>query len=196
MLALRFHPPANIERYLWAELVYIPFVLSAAWSFGVWSWQYAAVYCLFTVPILYAVCRIAWDCLRDRRWHLRPIAICFVLAGILTRMAFLGAGKPLGRFMVISLVEGFILAWAGVLTAFTAPYTRHPDLLFPLAMLWLVQAAYSFGWTLNFKEWGKLNWLVPPCVATAAFLVLAWRLRVPHEMPRMREGQGRGTAVL
>jgi hypothetical protein len=177
MAAIKQQPPANLARYLWAQLVYIPFIWATNAWWGDRSWQYATVYCLFTTRILYAVCRITLDCLRTRRWRLRALAVSFILAAVLTRIAFLGIPKPLSGFLAISLAEGFVLAWAGTLTAFTAPYTERPDLIFPLAAFWLVQALYDYGWVLNFKDWTALNWTVPPLMGCAAFGVLAWRLR-------------------
>jgi len=182
MLAIRQRAPANIERYLWAVLVYIPFVWVGHSWYGDWSWQYAAIYTFFTAMILWCVCHITLDCLRTRHWRLRAAGITFILAASLTKLAYLGGPKPVSGYLAISLAEGFILAWAGTLTAFLAPYVKRPDLIFPLAVFWLVQAGYSFGWTLNWKEWEEINWLVPPALGICCFSWLAYRLRaVPVE---------------
>jgi hypothetical protein len=92
-------------------------------------------------------------------------------------MAFLGVPKPVDGFAVISLVEGFFLVWCGSLCAFLAPYTRHPDLVFPLAVFWLALALYDFGWVLHGHVWDRINWLVPPALGMATFSLLALRLR-------------------
>lgn len=177
MAAIRQHPPANIARYLWYVLLEIPFLWCGGAAYGDWSWQYAAIYCVFTALILCAIVRIAWDCLRDRRYRLRPIAICFILAAVLTKIAILGVSGRVSGFLAISLAEGFVLAWAGSLTAFAAPYRQRPDLYFPLAVLWLCQSAFAFGWVLNFKGWGEfINWTVPPLLGCLAFGWLVLRL--------------------
>jgi len=182
MLAIWRRAPANIERYLWAVLVYIPFVWWGHYWYGDWAWQYAAIYSLFTGVILWCVCRITLDCLRERHYRARAVAITLITALMLARLSYMGTARPLGAWAWISLSEGFVLAWAGTLTAFLAPYMRRPDLIFPLAVFWLAQAGYSFGWTLNWKEWQEANWLVPPALGTCCFSWLAYRLRaVPRE---------------
>jgi hypothetical protein len=99
------------------------------------------------------------------------------VASSLTKLAYLGCPKPVNGYLAISLAEGFVLAWAGTLTVFLAPYMRRPDLIFPLGVFWLAQAGYSFGWTLNWREWQEINWLVPPALGICCFSWLAYRLR-------------------
>lgn len=182
MWAIWGRAPANIERYLWAELVYIPFVWVVHLWVGDWHPIYACTYVLFTAMILWQICHITLDCLKSRHYRLRAAGITFILAATLTKLAYLGGPKPVSGYLAIALIEGFILAWTGTLTIFLAPYTKRPDLIFPLAVFWLVLAAYDFGWTLNWREWERINWLVPPAFGIACFSWLAYRLRaVPVE---------------
>jgi hypothetical protein len=185
MLAIRNHPPANVERYLWAVLAQIPFCLAANAWWGIWSVEYAAVYVFFTGLILWCICRIALDCLRERQYRLRAAAIMFILAVMLVKMAFTGLPRPVDGFAMISLIEGFVLAWCGSLCAFLAPYTRRPDLIFPLAVFWLALALYDFGWVLHGRMWDRINWLVPPALGVCCFSLLAWRLRAKVAVGRV-----------
>lgn len=182
--ALKNHPPENLARYLWASLVYIPFIWAAHVAWDDWDWRYAATYCLFTAAILYCVCRIAWDCVRDRRYRLRPIAICFILAAVLTKLAKLDLH---GQWGWISLAEGFLLLWAGILVAFSGAWRPRWDLYVPLGIFWVLQGGYSLGWAIHGKLWESINWLVPPAMGCLCFSWLAWRLRWPSEHPVRRQ---------
>jgi hypothetical protein len=176
MAGILKHPPANLGWYLWAELVSIPFFLCSAWAFGVYSVAYAVVYCLLTALIFLTIARLAWDCLESRRYRFRALGVALTFSIVLTRIAFIGISKPFSGYLVISLAEGLILAWAGILAVFTAPYTRRPDLTFPLGALWLGQACYRLGWALNFSVWQEINWVIPPMLGLACYSFLAWRL--------------------
>jgi hypothetical protein len=178
MAALQRNPPANLARYLWAQLASIPFIFCTAWAFGVWSRLYTAVYAVFTGLILCCVILIVLDCLSGRRYRFRAAMISFLLAGMLAKLALGGVLRPMSGSLTISIGEGFVLAWAGILCLFLAPYARRPDLIFPLGALWMVQAAYRFGWSINFARWQEVNWIFPPAIGCVIFSLLAWRLRV------------------
>jgi hypothetical protein len=177
MAGLLKNPPANLARYLWAQLVYIPFVFCSAWYFGIWSRAYAAVYVLFTSLILVAIVRIAIDSLSSREYRFRAAVVALILAAVLTKMAFTSVQRPLPWYLAINLGEGFILSWAGILCLFVTPYTRRPDLIFPLGTLWMCQACFRFGWTINWAHWQTLNWTVPPVLGCLTFSFVAYRLR-------------------
>lgn len=134
------------------------------------------IFGVFTTAILVAATSITALLLRQSHNQLRAIVACGVFVLILARAAYLGTAKPLTVFVAVSLVEGFVLAWNGMLLAFLAPYTKRPDLYFPLAVFWLVQAYYCFGWTIKLREWEALNWMVSPVLGLLFFSVLAWRL--------------------
>lgn len=180
MAGLLRHPPRRLAAYLWAELVYIPFVLCAAWYFGIWSKVYASIYVFFTAFILYAIIRFTLDCLRSRQYRLRAVAIALLFAAVLTKMAIAGVSRPLSGYAAINLGEAFVLAWAGILCLFVSPYMKRPDLIFPLGALWACQSAFRFGWSINFSHWVALNWLIPPMLGCLAFSFLAYRLSFPQ----------------
>ena len=183
LLALRQNPPTSLRRYLWAQLVYIPFVWAAGWLWGDWNWRYAAVYAGFTVVILLAILGVIREQLTAWRYPARLAGMTFLLGMVLTRGAFVGAKASFDGYGAISLGEGFFLSWAGILAAFVAPYTKRPDITFTLGMLWIVQAGYDFGWLLHGRLWQEWNWLVPPLTGMVAFSLLAWRLRaVPRAL--------------
>lgn len=173
MAAIKRRAPANIERYFWCVLAEIPFLWVVNAWYGDRSLTYACTYALFTAIILYAIVRIALDCLRTRRYKLRSVSIAFIFALLFARLAFLDASGP---YLAINIGEEFVLVLAGILTAFSSPYTSRPDLYFILGVFWLCQAGFSLGWVLNWQEWQDANWLVPPAMACVAFSVLSWRL--------------------
>jgi hypothetical protein len=178
VLALLQNPPTSLRRYLWAQLVYVPFVWAAYYVFGEWSVGYAVIYCIFTVIILLSVVGIVTDCVSAWRHPARLAGSAFLLAMVLTRKAFTGVSGHLDGYEAITLAEGFFLSWAGTLATFTAPYTKRPDLVFPLGMFWMIQAAYDFGWTLHGHLWDAVNWVIPPAMGVICFTFLAWRLYV------------------
>jgi hypothetical protein len=177
MTAIRRQAPANIERYLWWFLIEIPIGWAVHSWYGDWSPIYAFTYCLFDGIILLCACRIAIDCLRTRRYRLRAAALVLILALAVTRTVFLEAVQPLDRFLVISLVEGFVLVWAGTLALFAGAYTKYPGLYCALGVFWLCQAWYSLGWVMDWKALEEFNWLIPPATGFLCFSWLAWRLK-------------------
>lgn len=177
MEAIRRHPPARLAAFFWAQLLYIPPVLCSAWYFGVWSWQYLAVFSLFTAVIIWSTSRLTWALLKTRQNRLRPAAATFLVALVMARIAWIGTVQPRSSFLAISIAEGFTLAWNGSLLSLLAPYTRRPDLYFPLALLWLCQSCWAFGWSLNWQMLASWNWVLPPLMGLLAFSFLAWRLK-------------------
>lgn len=176
--AIKRQAPANIEPYLWVIAVQILGNTAVHLGYGDWSWQYLCTYAGFDAFILWFVCRITLDCLSTRERRFRACVAVLILAACLTKLAFLGAQGHVDRFLAISLVEGFILVWAGTLTLFAGAHTRRPDLYCTLGAFWLAQAWYSFGWTIKFQEWADINWVLPPLMAIGCFGYLARRLRL------------------
>lgn len=186
ILALRQRAPLSIYAYLLAQLIYIPPVMLVVWLLGVWSPWYALVYVVFTLPILASIAWIVSDVLLERHYRLRPLAIALVLALMLGRIAYFGLGRPVTYFDWINLALGVLLATAGIVTAYTAPYLARCDLALILSLLWLGQSISCFGWALHL--WERWNFLLDPAMGIVAFSLLAWRLRGPSERSvRVRE---------
>lgn len=181
MRAIRQQPPANISRYLWAVLLQIPTLWVVHLKYGDDSLEYASYYVLCAVAILYTVWRIAINALAGRKYRLRATAIMFILALTLTRIASLDMQ---GQWAWISLGEGFLLIWAGLLTAFAGVHRPRRDLYFTLGFFWILQGGYSLGWSIAWKEWQPYNWLVPPLMAIGCFCWLARRLRLSSLVSR------------
>lgn len=175
MRAIWQRPPVNLARYLWAVLLQIPTLWLVHYWYGDESAEYAAYYVLFTGFILYTIWRIAIDAMIGQRYRLRATAIMFVLALTLTRVASLDMH---GQWAWISLSEGFLLLWAGLLTAFAGVHRPRRDLYFTLGFFWIAQGGYSLGWSVAWKDWADYNWLVPPLMAIGCFGYLARRLRL------------------
>jgi hypothetical protein len=188
VLALSQRPPTRLKLYLLAQLVYVPFVWAAYYLWDEWSVGYAAVYVAFTVLILLAIVGIVMDFLADWRYPARLAGSTFLLAMVIARIAFLGSQERFSDYGAISLTEGFFLAWAGTLALFAAPYTKRPDFIFPLGLLWIAQAAYDFGWMLHGRLWDAWNWIVPPGMCVCCFLFLAARLAWTRQRPSATAG--------
>ena len=179
ILAISQHPPANIARYLWCVLAEIPFLWVVHSWYGDESYIYVCTYLLFTTLILLAICRIAINSLKGRKYRLRAIAITFLLALVPLKLALLDMH---GQWAWVSVSEGFVLCWAGSLTMFSGAYRPIWDLYVPLGAFWCLQSLYCFGWSIKWQEWAELNWVLPPLMAIGCFSWLAYRLRaVPRE---------------
>jgi len=159
--------------------------MGAAWSYGIWSPAYAIVYTLATLPILGCIALITWESIEDRPYRLRPLALSFLLALTLARIAFVGLGRAATGYDWVNLVLGGYLAWMGALIGFAAPYARRWDLSLILGLFWIFQAFSSFGWTMNRWRW---NWTLDPSGAIVAFLLIALRLRRPRNHGSMATG--------
>ena len=175
ILALKQRAPLSVYAYLLAELVYIPPVMLAAWLLGIWSPWYAAIYVLFTLPILLAILWIVHDVLLEVHADAKPVAIAFILAIIPGRMSYLEIHRPVTRFDWINLIFGVALMWAGTLVGYAAKHIERWDLGLILAILWILQAVSFFGWTIHL--WEKWNFVIDPVLGIVAFSLLAWRTR-------------------
>lgn len=80
----------------------------------------------------------------------------------------------MSRLGWISLVEGVVLLWAGMLASFLAPYTAEWRIALTLGLFWMSQALYDFGWVLHGHYWDRVNWIVPPATGILAFLLIGW----------------------
>ena len=175
MRAIWQRPPVNLARYLWAVLLQIPTLWIVHLRYGDESLEYASYYVLFTAAILYTIWRIAIDAMIGRRYRLRATAIMFILALTLTRIASLDMH---GQWAWISLGEGFLLLWAGLLTAFAGVHRARRDLYFTLGCFWILQGGYSLGWSIQADAWREYNWMVPQIMAIGCFVWIARRLRL------------------
>jgi len=182
LAALRLPAPDSLRRYLWCHLATIPFVWGGGLLFGDWSITYAAIYCACSGLILVSIGSIAWECLNGRHFRARTAAIALILALCLGKLA----SSETSGLGWISLVEGVILFWAGMIVGFTAPYIQRWDIALTLSLFWMAQALYSFGWTLHGHLWDRWNWTVPPLTGIAAFSIIAWRLRAQMRQLRRR----------
>ena len=174
-LALLRLPPANIARYLWAVLFEVPFL----WVINAWhgdqSYLYALTYGAFTAIILACILRIAWDSMRGQPYRLRIVVISLLLASVFAGIA---RYEMEGQFAWITLCEGFLLLWAGIVASFAGAYRPRWDLYVPMGCFWMAQSLFDFGWCLHGQRWEAVNWLVPPGMAFVFFLYLAWRLGI------------------
>jgi len=184
ILALRQRAPLSILGYIFAQLVSLPPIWLGAWLLGIWSPWYAAIYVLFTLPILAAILWIVHDVLLELHAGIRAIAVAFILAVILARIAFVGLSHAPTGYDWLNLVLGAYLAWAGILVGTASAYIERWDLGLILGCLWLGQSVSCFGWTLHL--WANLNWILDPLLGVTAFLLIAWRCRIPTMQYRQR----------
>jgi hypothetical protein len=176
---------AKLCGYFAAFNLNLLLLIAALWLYG-WGPAYAWVYVLSSVPIFLAIAAICKESLLTREHKARAIAIGFILALAIGHLAHVGIVRPVTVYDWISLTEGTLLVWAGIVLGFSAAYIKRWDLAIILAIMWLAQALFSFGYVLHFDwpEWLEANWYVPQSICIVGFSLIAWRVRAKlHSRP-------------
>lgn len=174
--ALRHPMTRSVGAYLLAQLAGL-IGIEASWRFIGPGRIYGAVYVALTALVFATIGWIVWECLRTARYRARCVAVGMLLAAAFARLAFLGLGRQAEWFDWIAIVEGALLIWSGVLAGMSAPYTRLPDVMAGLSVLWLAQALIAFGYVLHWPLWVSVDVYARAVVAIAGFLFIGWRLQ-------------------
>jgi hypothetical protein len=147
-------------------------------AFYGWGSAYAWVYSLTSLPIFAAIGWITWASLGSREHRLRAVAIGFILALTVGHLTYAEIARPTA-YDWITLIEGVLLVWAGTLLGFAAIYSERKDIAVILAVLWLCQALFSFGYVLHWgwPNWMEANFYVPQAICIAGFSLIGWRIR-------------------
>lgn len=164
--------------YFAAFSVNLAALIVTFWLYG-WGPAYAWVYSLSSVPIFLTIAAICWESLSTREYRFRAIALGFILAIVIGRLTYAGLARTASAYDGIMLIEGVLLVWAGTVLGFAASYSRRADIALTLAILWLVQALFSFGFVLHWDwpSWTAANWYLPEVICLAGFSLIGWRLR-------------------
>lgn len=142
-----------------------------AWLAGTSSITYRIVYSLLTAFILLAVARIVTEAISEKQNSWRGAALAGVLAITLGRLAWVGM-PAIKYYSVIGIVEGVCLFWAGICLGYLAAHTHRWDIALTLAILWILQALFRFGFYLHYPTWMAFNWRIPPVLAASAFVII------------------------
>jgi hypothetical protein len=146
-----------------------------------WGSAYAWVYSLTSLPIFAAIAWITWASLGSREHRLRAVATSFILSVTIGHLVFVEIARPTA-YDWITLIEGVLLVWAGTLLGFAATYSERKDIAVILAVLWLCQALFSFGYVLHFDwpEWLAMNFWMPQSICLLAFSFILWQIKKPY----------------
>lgn len=178
----------KLVLYFAAQVLYIPFVWGTYLTVGLGR-LYGVVYSIATGMVLLSVAGIAWESLYARKYRAQVIALTFILASAATETVYLELHRRADWFDWVLLVEGGILLWAGTLLACMAGHWKRSVSLFGLAIYWIFEAAFDFGFCMNWPRWLPLNAWVPPAAAALAYsLILAGLLsrQRPNSQPAVR----------
>ena len=177
--------PRPLKFYFWSQLLQgIVGVLSYV-HWGNLSHAYLAVYIVVTVPILASALYIGWKALegplgqpeRPFRDRLPLLAIPLILAAALCREAY-PTHAPENAFQWANVAQAFVLAVAGMLAGYSAPYCKSAS-VGVLGVLWVFQAVASLGYSLHLVEWQRLNAHVPAllCITFFSLVGIIQRLK-------------------
>jgi hypothetical protein len=167
--------PKRLFWYFVWQLVYTLAVFTtASFIFPDTSWQYALVFSIFTVPILWCVVRLTLEALEAHKARWLALATGILAAYALGWLAYRGLAKPMAYYDWIALAEGAVVSFAGVSSGLALPYVARKRVLGVLATLWLAQSVWQFGFPLHIhsEAWLRLNWYIPSTLCVVAFLAI------------------------
>jgi hypothetical protein len=183
--------PRPLRLYFCAQLVQgVVGVLSYV-HWGNLTNTYLAVYSLTTAPILATALYIGWQALqgpsdtpaRTFRERVPFLGIPLILAAALCREAY-PTHAPDNLFQWVNVIQAFLLAIAGMLAGYAAPYCVNKGSLLVLGTLWVAQAVASLGYSLHLIEWQRINSWLPASLCIVAFSLVGviQRLKAAREI--------------
>jgi hypothetical protein len=166
-----------LYQYFFAQTVYTIVIWPLHWAVGTSSHLYAWAYSILTAFILMSVCRIAIESIQSKQNSWRGAAIAAVVALTLGHFAWTGMPTPIRYYSMIGVIEGTVLLWAGIVVGALAPWAERWGIALTLAVLWVAQTAWRFGFYLHLHDWLRFNWIVSPLLPTVAFAIIGLSLR-------------------
>jgi hypothetical protein len=174
-----------LKAYFRAQLVYT-LLLGVLLAVNAEPWIYEMWFTVLTLCILVTATGFLWECLKehDAKWIV--LIQSLVLPNVLIVGAYNGLKASTERipsYIWISLGMSAILMTLGIALSTVAILTER-KLRVPavtLSLLWLMQGAYQYGFSLAYQShehlWRLINEFVPATLVIVAFLVIGWRQR-------------------
>lgn len=165
--------------YFFTKVLANVVLFSLALLLGDTSTLYAWAYACLTGLILVAMGIIAWQAIWRISGSLKLLGIPLALAFGLGRLAYAGMAVPLRFAGWIHLIEGCGLFLCAMLVGCAAPYSRRADVLLILSLWWVTLGTFRLGFWMHVSDphWLALNWVVPPWLGVAGFLLVGWRVK-------------------
>ena len=173
----RREQPLWLFCYVGAMMVAMPLEWTTKWQFGLDSQAYLWVWAFCTSLVLLSILCAVWEHIRLARFRLRGVFIAGVIAFVPARMSYLADPGTYTLADKLVTAEGFLLLLAGLLVGMTANTSERPDISRILAMLWILQSAFDWGWILHWPYWNEASWVLGPSLGLAAFAAIAYCLR-------------------
>lgn len=175
-LLSRKEQPLWLFFYVGAMMLAMAAEWPVKWEFGAASQAYLWTWVCSTALVLVFVAVAVWEHIRLLRYKLRAFAVASLIALVPARMSYLGDWGHHTLTDKLITAEGFLLLLAGLLVGGAAPHTRRPDLSLIVALFWIGQSTFDWGWILHWPAWNAASWILGPSMGIVAFLLLAWRL--------------------
>ena len=173
----RREQPLWLFFYVGAMMVAMPLEWTTKWEFGPGSQAYLWVWAFCTGLVLLAVFCVVWEHIRLAQFRLRGIVLAGLVAFAPARMSYLADTGAYTLADKLVAVEGFLLLLAGLLVGMTANTSERSAISRILAMLWILQSAFDWGWILHWPYWNEASWQVGPTLGLASFAAIAYCLR-------------------
>ena len=157
------------------------------WQFGPGSQAYLWVWAFCTGLVLLSILCAVWEHIRLARFRLRGVVIAGVIALVPARMSYLADPGAYTLADKLVTAEGFLLLLAGLLVGMTANHSERPDISRILAMLWILQSAFDWGWILHWPYWNEASWVLGPSLGLAAFAAIAWQLSIVNKIQTCKD---------
>lgn len=171
------------EQPLWLFFYVGAMMMTAAlewptkWEFGPDSQAYFAVWAFCTGLVLLAVFCVVWEHIRLAQFRLRGVVLAGLIALIPARMGYLADPGTYTAADKLVTAEGSLLLLAGLLVGATANRSERPAISRILAVLWMLQSAFDWGWILHWPEWNEASWVLGPSLGLVSFAAIAYCLR-------------------
>ena len=173
-----------IANLLYELVTEIPLVIG-----GDQSRAYAITYAVCTTIWLVMAVGIAIHSLCHHPYPRRRFGVSIMFAIVLGRMVEVGLHHPPSFTDWILLIQGGVLFACGQSIGDAAFYARryaHDCVQVILAILWLLQAAFFWGYLLSLPEVLAIaiGWWVPTALCVIGFLLIAFCLKREEVMRR------------
>ena len=174
-----------LKAYFRAQLIYT-LLLGVLLAVNAEAWIYEMWFTVLTLCILVTAMGFLWECLKEHQVKWIVLIQSLVLPNVLIVGAYNGLKVSTGiipSYIWISLGMSAILMTLGIALSTVAILTER-KLRVPavtLSLLWLMQGAYQYGFSLTYQShehlWRLINEFIPATLVIVAFLVIGWRQR-------------------
>lgn len=170
----------SVKLYLWSQAIAIPVTEVALWLVGWQSPYYTAVFVLTSL----AGRVTSWWIIESvgSHWLERVVSLIFAIA--VSWQAYRHLDGVQGLEVWVTLPEGAMLVFLGLVLGFQAPFHKDRKVLVPLSVMWLVLGVFDFGILMHHSEtWAKITDCGSYLIAVTGFAWIGFLRFLPTPHP-------------